>query len=244
MLSDGEMDRYRRQIPHLWPWKRPGKAKKEHRADRRRRRVGSAIATYMAAAGVGTIRIADNDVLEPGNMNRQILYRNKDIGRPKAESAEEQIKAINPYVAVEAHHVAIDETNVYDLVRGADVIMDAMDNFPTRYILNEAGIDLGVPFFHGAVDGFYGQVSTLIPGMTPCLRCIVPEPPPDMPVPTIGVTCGAIGCIQATEAIKYILGKGSCPPTAFFSGTACEATSMSSPWRTIRNVPAVSEIEW
>ena len=142
-------------------------------------------------------------------MNRQILYRNKDVGRLKTVSAEEQIKAINPYVEVEAYPLVIDETNVHDLVKGADVILDALDNFRTRYLLNEAGIELNVPFIHGAVDGFYGQASTLIPGMTPCLRCLIPEPPPGKAIPILGVTCGAIGCIQATEAIKYLLGKGN-----------------------------------
>ena len=130
------------------------------------------------------------------------------MGRRKAESAEEKLKEINPDIEVEALSETIAENNALELVNDADLIIDAMDNFPTRYLLNRAALAKHIPFFHGAIYGFEGQVTTIIPGKTACLRCIFPEAPPPETFPVIGVTPGVIGLIQATEVIKYITGIG------------------------------------
>ncbi len=170
--------------------------------------LGSAIAMYLAAAGVGYIRIVDEDVVESSNLNRQILYHEQDIGACKVEAAEKTIHALNRDVKVDAVCRHIDEKSAGDLVHGMDLILDGMDNFATRYILNRAGLDEKIPFIHGAVNGFYGQVTTLIPGVTPCLRCIVPTTPTWDKKVIIGVTCGAIGSFEATESVKYLIGTG------------------------------------
>jgi len=170
--------------------------------------LGSAIAMYLAVAGVGYIRIVDEDVVERSNLNRQILYHEQDIGVCKVEAAEKTIHSLNSDVEVDAVCRHIDEKSAGDLVHGMDLILDGMDNFPARYVLNSAGLDEKIPFIHGAVNGFYGQVTTLIPGVTPCLRCIVPTTPTWEKKVIIGVTCGAIGSVEASEAIKYITGTG------------------------------------
>jgi len=170
--------------------------------------LGSAIAMYLAVAGVGYIRIVDEDVVERSNLNRQILYHEQDIGVCKVEAAEKTIHSLNSDVEVDAVCRHIDEKSAGDLVHGMDLILDGMDNFPARYVLNSAGLDEKIPFIHGAVNGFYGQVTTLIPGVTPCLRCIVPTTPTWEKKVIIGVTCGAIGSVEANEAIKYLTGTG------------------------------------
>jgi len=170
--------------------------------------LGSAIVTYLAAAGVGYIRIVDEDTVEDSNLNRQILYHEQDIGTCKVEAAKKTIRALSHDVEVDAICRHIDETTVRELVRGTDLILDGMDNFAARYVLNSASLDEKIPFIHGAVNGFYGQVTMILPGITPCLRCIVPTPPTWEKNPIIGVTCGVIGCIEATEAFKYLTGTG------------------------------------
>lgn len=170
--------------------------------------LGSAIATYLAAAGVGYIRIVDEDIVENSNLNRQILYHEEDIGACKVTAARQTIHAFNHDTEVDAVCRHIDDSTIRDLVRGTDLILDGTDNFAARYFLNRAGLDEKIPFIHGAVNGFYGQVTTIVPGVTPCLRCIVPNPPTWEKNLIIGVTCGVIGSIEATEAIKYLTGSG------------------------------------
>jgi len=170
--------------------------------------LGSAISIYLAAAGIGRIRIVDHEKTELSNLNRQILHWDKDVGKRKAASAEEKLKKINPYVRVEAVSETIEENNILELVDDFDLIVDAMDNFHTRYLLNRIAIVKNIPFFHGAINGLYGQATTIIPVKTACLKCIFPEPPPLMTFPMIGATCGVIGCIQVTEVIKYIVKMG------------------------------------
>lgn len=170
--------------------------------------LGTTIATFLAVAGIGFIRIVDEDTIERNNLNRQILYREPDRGEPKAEIARQRLVEINPEIEVQAFCTSIDDQSFGSMVRGMDIIMDGMDNFSTRYVLNRAALRQRIPFIHGAVSGFYGQVTSIVPGKTPCLRCIVPHPPSADKVPIIGVTCGVIGSIQATEAIKYLTGRG------------------------------------
>lgn len=208
MLTDGAKEQYRRQLALI------GEAGQERllRASvlvAGAGGLGTAIALQCAFAGIGRIRIVDGDVIERTNLNRQILYREGDIGRYKADAAALRLEGIHPDLRVEAVHTGITEKNVDAFVQGCDIVLDGMDNYPARYLLDAAARAARVPFVHGAVHGFYGQVSTFIAGITPCLRCLVPYPPPDGAVPILGVTAGAIGCIQATEAIKYLVGTGS-----------------------------------
>jgi adenylyltransferase/sulfurtransferase len=170
--------------------------------------LGSPIATYLALAGVGRIVIVDNDTVEVSNLNRQTLHWSSDVGRKKTTSAEEKIRAMNPYVEVEAISCTIEKANVTGVVGDADLIVDALDNFPARYLLNSVAVKRHIPFFHGAVRGFHGQSMTVIPYQTACLRCVFPQTPPAETFPIIGVIPGVIGSIQATEVIKYLTGKG------------------------------------
>ncbi len=170
--------------------------------------LGSPASIYLAAAGVGHIKIADHDTIEASNLNRQILHWKEDLGRRKADSAMDKLCRMNPDIKLEITHETIDEKNVSRMVDGFDAIVDAMDNFKTRYILNKATVDQNIPFFHGAVRGFEGRAMTIIPGKTACLRCMYHGTPPEEKSPVIGVTPAIIACIQATEVIKYLIGTG------------------------------------
>ena len=171
--------------------------------------LGTSIALHCAFTGFGTIRIADCDTIERSNLNRQTLYRPDDIGRRKADIAVERIRGITPYLCAEAVNTLITPDNVLALTADMDIIIDAMDNYETRYILADAAEKQGIPFIHGAIDGFYGQVSTIVPGHSACMRCIIPHPPPKTKVPALSPTTGIIGSIQVTEALKYIVGTGT-----------------------------------
>lgn len=171
--------------------------------------LGFPISVYLAAAGVGVLRIIDPDIVELDNLNRQLLHWDKDIGRKKVESAREKLQQINPSIRVEVFDEEITEENALDLVNGVDAVVDALDNYETRLALNKACVEGRVPFFHGAVHGLMGQATTIIPGETPCLRCIVPRPLKREVFPILGPVAGTIGSIQATEAIKYLVGLGS-----------------------------------
>jgi len=170
--------------------------------------LGSSSATYLAAAGVGTLRIVDHDKVELSNLNRQVLHWHEDIGKRKVSSARDKLKHLNPQVAVEAIEEKITQANISQLVAGCDLIVDAMDNLPARYLLNKTAIKNNIPFFHGAVYGFEGRAMTVIPGKTACLRCVYRGDVPEETFPVIGVTPAVIGCIQATEVIKYLAGMG------------------------------------
>lgn len=170
--------------------------------------LGSPICLYLAAAGIGMIRLVDSDTVDLSNLNRQILHSTQDIGRAKVDSAKDKLALLNDAVKIEAIQVAINEDNINSLVEGCDLIVDAMDNLPTRYILNKAAIEKGIPFFHGAVRGLEGRAMTIIPGKTPCLRCMYHGDAPEEKFPVLGVTPAVIGSIQATEVIKYLVGMG------------------------------------
>ena len=170
--------------------------------------LGSPASLYLAAAGVGMIRIIDRDKVELSNLNRQVLHWDEDVGRRKVDSTAEKLEKLNRGVEIEAIQETITEANVSQLVAGFDLIVDAMDNLPTRYLLNKAAIDKNIPFFHGAIYGFEGRAMTIIPGKTACLRCVYRGVLPEEKFPVIGVTPAVIGCIQATEVIKYIVGIG------------------------------------
>jgi molybdopterin/thiamine biosynthesis adenylyltransferase/rhodanese-related sulfurtransferase len=178
--------------------------------------LGSPIAMYLAAAGIGKIGIVDFDVVDYSNLQRQILHTEADVGRPKAQSAKETINGINPNVEVVIHNTRISSENALDLIRPYDIVVDGTDNFPTRYLTNDACVLLKKPNVYGSIFRFEGQSSVFAPHLGgPCYRCLYPEPPPPGMVPScaeggvLGVLPGIIGCIQATEILKLALGKGS-----------------------------------
>lgn len=171
--------------------------------------LGSPIAIYLAAAGVGTIRIVDHDTVELSNLNRQVLHWDENIGMKKTDSAAVKLKNFNPGIKIEAMSETMTAANIRQLVADFDLIVDAMDNLPTRYLLNKTALEKGIPFFHGAVNGFEGRAMTVIPGKTACLHCVYHgATTPQEKFPVIGVTPAVIGAIQATEVIKYIVGLG------------------------------------
>ena len=176
--------------------------------------LGSPAAYYLAAAGVGTLGIIDADVVEESNLQRQILHNTKRVGQYKAESARETLEALNPDVKVITYIERLDETNVARIVADYDVIIDGTDNFPTRYLLNDAALIANKPVVHGSVFRFEGQITIFKPNDGPCYRCLYPEPPPPELAPScaeagvLGVLPGIIGLLQATETIKLLLGIG------------------------------------
>jgi sulfur-carrier protein adenylyltransferase/sulfurtransferase len=176
--------------------------------------LGSPAAYYLAAAGVGTLGIIDADVVDESNLQRQILHNTKRIGQYKAESARETIEALNPDVKVVTYIDILDETNVARIIADYDVIIDGTDNFPTRYLLNDAALRANIPVVHGSVFRFEGQLTVFKPYDGPCYRCLYPEPPPAALAPScaeagvLGVLPGIIGLLQATETIKLLLNIG------------------------------------
>lgn len=170
--------------------------------------LGCSICTYLAAAGVGHIRIVDHDVVDMSNLNRQVLHWQKDFGRSKVDSATEKLEALNPSIILEGVSETVSESSISEIAEEVDLVVDAMDNMETRYILNKYAVDNNIPFFHGAVRGFEGRAMTVLPGRTACLMCMHKGPVPDEKFPVLGATPALIGVVQATEAIKYIIGAG------------------------------------
>lgn len=176
--------------------------------------LGSPALMYLAAAGVGTLGIVEFDTVDESNLQRQIIHGQSDIGRPKAESAANSVREINPYVNVVIHNTAIDRENVFEIFGQYDLIVDGTDNFATRYLVNDAAVLLGKPYVWGSIYRFDGQASVFWAEHGPCYRCLYPEPPPPGMVPScaeggvLGVLCASIGSIQVTEAIKLLTGIG------------------------------------
>jgi molybdopterin/thiamine biosynthesis adenylyltransferase/rhodanese-related sulfurtransferase len=178
--------------------------------------LGSPIAMYLAAAGVGKIGIVDFDVVDFSNLQRQIIHGTEDVGRPKAESARDSIKSINPTCEVVIHNTRLSSENAMEIIAQYDVVVDGTDNFPTRYLTNDACVLLKKPNVYGSIFRFDGQASVFAPHLGgPCYRCLYPEPPPPGMVPScaeggvLGVLPGIVGCIQAAEILKLIIGKGT-----------------------------------
>ena len=176
--------------------------------------LGSPTLMYLAAAGVGTLGIVDFDVVDETNLQRQIIHGQNDVGRPKAVSAKESIQEINPYVEVVLHEERLDSSNAIDVISQYDLVVDGTDNFPTRYLVNDACVLAGKPYVWGSIFRFDGQASVFWAEHGPCYRCLYPEPPPPGMVPScaeggvLGVLCGTIGSVQTTEAIKVLTGIG------------------------------------
>ncbi len=207
MLTKKELTRYSRQI--MMPeWDKAGQEKLKNASVfvAGAGGLGSPVLTYLAVAGVGRLKIVDCDIVELSNLNRQMLHPDKNIGKSKVESAKKRLEELNPDIRIDIINETINNDNVDDLVDDC-LIVDALDNLQARYCLNKASLEKGLPLFHGAVYGLEGRVTTIVAGKTPCIRCLYKDVIPGKP-PVVGVTPGIIGCLQATEVIKYILGIG------------------------------------
>jgi adenylyltransferase/sulfurtransferase len=176
--------------------------------------LGSPVALYLAAAGVGNIGIVDSDSVELSNLQRQILFNNSDMGKSKPEIAKQRLTALNPDINVRAYHLRLAADNIMDVIKGYDIVIDCSDNFPTRYLVNDTCVREKKTLVHGAVSGLEGQVMVVKPGEGPCYRCLFPEPPPAGSIPScretgiLGAVAGLIGTVQAIEALKLVLEMG------------------------------------
>lgn len=200
--------------------------------------LGSPVLLYLAAAGVGTIGIVDADVVDDTNLQRQVVHGQSDLGRPKVDSARDRILQTNPHIRVQTHPVLLDSSNALDVFRGYDLVLDGTDNFPTRYLVNDACTILGLPEVWGSIYRFDGQVSVFWSGRGPTYRDLFPEPPPAGSVPScaeggvLGVLCAAIGSVMATEAVKLVCGIGD--PLV---GRLMVLDALDMTWRTVRVRP-------
>lgn len=176
--------------------------------------LGSPCALYLASAGIGKLGIVDSDAVELNNLQRQILHSTKDVTRPKVESARDRLNALNSDIEVITYKIRLSSENILDIIKDYDIVVDGSDNFPTRYLVNDACIMAKKPLSHGGIFRFDGQAITIIPHKSACYRCLFPEPPPSGLVPScqeagiLGAVAGVIGTIQANEVLKYILGIG------------------------------------
>ena len=176
--------------------------------------LGAPAAMYLAAAGVGTIGIADADEVDLSNLQRQIIHATKDLGKPKVQSAKETMNDLNPDVTVNTYHTFVTSENIREIIRDYDFIIDGTENFPAKFLINDACVMEKKPFSHAGIIRFKGQLMTYVPGEGPCYRCVFRDPPPKDAVPTckqagvVGAMGGVIGSLQAMEAIKFIVGKG------------------------------------
>ncbi|MXR22374.1 SAMP-activating enzyme E1 [Halobacterium bonnevillei] len=208
--------------------------------------LGAPVIQYLAAAGVGTLRVVDDDEVERSNLQRQIIHADADVGRPKAESAREYVEALNPDVDVHAHVERLDQSNVDDLLDGVDFVVDCSDNFPTRYLVNDACVLRGIPFSHAAIYRFEGQAITYEPGSA-CYRCLFPEAPPEGTIPdcatagVLGILPGTMGCIQATECVKGLLDYGDLLTGRLLFYDAADMTFETVPVETNPDCPVCSE---
>ncbi len=205
--------------------------------------LGSPVLTYLAAAGVGTIGIADFDTVTISNLNRQTLHFTEDIGRKKVDSACEKMTKLNPDLSVVKHQTRINIDNVEEIISAYDIIIDATDNFPIRYLISDACYFMGKPVIEGAATGYDGILMTIIPGKTPCYRCLYPMPPADGVMPTcsdvgiLGMVTGIIGSIQALEAVKIILGLGETVSGRILTFDALTTSFREVKWRRRQECP-------
>ncbi len=208
MLSEKELRRYDRQVM-MFGKEAQEKLKKAKVAIVGLGGLGSPISIYLTAAGIGQLSLIDEQKPELSNLNRQILYGEEDLDKKaKPVSAKEKLKQLNSEIKVRTYSKRIYKENIEDPLNDVDIVVDALDNFETRYLLNEFCVKNRKPLIHAAVEGFYGQITTILPGRTPCLNCLFPNPPKKRKFPIIGVTTGLLGVLQANEVIKLITGYG------------------------------------
>ncbi|WP_340098920.1 SAMP-activating enzyme E1 [Salinibaculum salinum] len=208
--------------------------------------LGSPVLQYLAAAGVGRLGIADADQVERSNLQRQVIHGDSDVGRPKVDSAAEFVTNLNPDVSVDRHELRVSAENVRSLVADYDVVVDASDNFPTRFLLNDACVLSETPLSHGAIYRFEGQATTITGGQ-PCYRCLFPEAPPEGAVPNcatagvLGVLPGTVGAFQATEVVKLIIGEGETLDGRLLVYDAADMTTEEVPIRANPDCPVCGE---
>ncbi len=209
-LTERDLQRYHRQmLIHNWGMEGQTRLKNARVTVAGTGGLGCPASIYLAAAGVGRLRLLDNDCFELSNLNRQILGWEKDIGRPKTAAVKEKLSALNSDIEVEARQVEITPANICDLIGDSDVVVDAMDNWKTRFIINQGCVRSRVPLVHAGVHGMNGQMTTIIPGKGPCLSCILPREPPEIrPFPVMGATPGLFAMLQVMETVKLIVGIG------------------------------------
>lgn len=209
-LSSAELERYDRQI-RIKGLEKSGqlKLKKARVLVVGAGGLGCPASLYLVAAGIGYVAVVDKETVELSNLNRQVLHWNDDIGKPKGVSVIEKLRQLNPEVTVEAIQKVLTTENARQLVKGFTVIVDALDNWRTRFLLNKACVKEGIPFVHAGVYALYGQITTILPGKGPCLQCILPQiPPEEEKFPVLGATAGTLGLLEALETIKIITGLG------------------------------------
>jgi len=209
-FSSAELERYDRQIRIKGLGKSgQSKLKKAHVMVVGAGGLGCPASLYLVAAGIGHVVVVDKEIVELSNLNRQVLHWNEDIGKPKSVSMTEKLRQLNPEVKVEALQKVVTTDNFRQLVKGFTVVIDALDNWSTRFLLNKACVKEGIPFVHAGVYALYGQMTTILPGKGPCLQCILPKiPPEEEKFPVLGVTVGTLGLLEALETIKIITGLG------------------------------------
>ncbi len=207
-MAEGFPERYSRQLPIIG---------KEGQDKLRKATItiigvgglGGIVSYYLVSAGIKHLKIVDGDRVEESNLNRQILYSTDDIGKVKVEVAAEKLKRINPDVVIEPYHTLLSEDNVEEIIDKSTLVIDALDKWSSRFILNKACVEKKIPLIHGGIEGLLGQLIVIIPGKTPCLKCVLPKKPPEKRgLPILGPTPGIIGSMQALEAIKFITGIG------------------------------------
>ena len=197
--------------------------------------LGAPCDFYLAAAGVGTIGIVDSDNVELNNLQRQILHTTESVGRPKVDSGKARLKALNPDVNVVTHHLRLDSGNILGIIKEYDIVVDGSDNFPARYLVNDACVIAKKPLVHAGIFRFDGQIMTIVPGVGPCYRCLFPEPPPPGAVPScqeggiLGAVAGVLGVLQANEVLKFILGAGQ-----LLAGRLLIFNALDSTFRTVK----------
>jgi molybdopterin/thiamine biosynthesis adenylyltransferase len=208
-LGPRELRRYERQLMlRNWGAQKQGRLKASTVFIAGAGGLGCAAGAYLAAAGAGRIRLCDSGKVEVSNLNRQFFYGERDVGRDKVMSAVRRILRINPHVSAVGLQERIDGDSVSGLVGNADIMVDCLDNFETRFVLNELSVKKSIPLIHAGVNALTGQLTFIHPPETPCLRCLFPHVPAGGPVPIIGAVAGVIGCLEALEAIKYLTGTG------------------------------------
>jgi molybdopterin/thiamine biosynthesis adenylyltransferase len=209
--------------------------------------LGAPAALYLAAAGVGTLGIADADAVDLSNLQRQVIHHTPDVGKPKVESAADKVRAINPDVTVRTYCTFVSAENIGQLVAGYDFVIDGTDNFAAKFLINDACVLAGIPFSHGGILRFQGQTMTVLPRQSACYRCIFERPPPKDAVPTcaqagvLGAIAGMLGTIQAAEALKHIVGAGHVLADALLTFDALEMNFRKVPLRRNRDCALCGE---